>query len=185
MARVNQICKTWNAIFVSLRKRILWWDLLCCNLPCFYSLAHTKPTEHSSLFMCSLKGPLSSSLLSSLLWKEQQMTYVLHWRRDQHCPIKCTVSHMARTSKKKKLPLQDCTALYPELAIVLAWDVLRREPGKIETDSCRMNMNIKIRARRPLLQMEYRDMPLTFCCWTCLPSGIGKLQWQRSAALLS
>lgn len=87
--------------------------------------------------------------------------------------------------KKKKLPLQDCTALYPELAIVLAWDVLRREPGKIETDSCRMNMNIKIRARRPLLQMEYRDMPLTFCCWTCLPSGIGKLQWQRSAALLS
>lgn len=55
-------------------------------------------------------------------------------------------------------------ALYPELTSLLAFDVLRRDPGEIKTDSCRINMNIKIRARGSLLQKECRDVPLTFCC---------------------
>jgi len=37
-----------------------------------------------------------------------------------------------------------------------------------------MDMNTKTRARGSLLQTECWDMPLTFCCWTCLPSWIGK-----------
>lgn len=183
--------KCWKSIF---EKENTWmrqdgsitYSAVLSNTSSFYSLEHAKthnihicfhipwwvwyPSDSSSL-LSSLTGGFTNYLCFSL------------WGR-QYCVIKCTVSQTAWI-RKKNLLLQDSVALYTEQTSLLACGVLRRDPGKIKTDSCRMNMNIKIGARRSLLQMEYRDMPLTFCCWTCLPPWIGKQQRQRSAALFS
>lgn len=192
--RINQICKVWNAGKVSLRKRTLGWDRMdqlltllswVTHLPFipWNMLKHTTSTSVST-FLDGSDTHLIAFLCCLPLQEDLQITYAFHCGGDNTVSLNVLCPKQPE-SGKKKLPLRDSVALYTELTSLLACGVLRRDPGKIKTDSCRMNVNIKIGARRSLLQMEYRDMPLTFCCWTCLPPWIGKQQRQQSAALFS